>query len=294
MKSRRTDSEYTQEDVSAANVAVYESGAGHYDERVITADSHARLERILSLAVTMVRRSSAFDRDVKCLDVAGGTGNASWLLDDMGCAVTMVDISPAMIRQFNERCQRGGRSIDAECVDVVGYFEASTADDKFDLIVFSSALHHFRYPDQIIGPAMGLLEPGGIIVTVADPTRRVQARWFRLCSLADRQTHLLLKDPTALAGKVLSRLDLGRRSNGQAESDIGRVAEFHAALGIDDISLAARTEELGGTMLLHRRYTGGYTWPFQQLYRALSAGTSFCMLISNRHSPELSRLADGF
>jgi hypothetical protein len=141
---------------------------------------------------------------------------------------------------------------------------------------------------------MGLLEPGGIIVTVADPTRRIQARWFKVCNLADRMTNLLMKNPATLPGKVLSRLSVGRRSSGQAVSNIGRIAEFHSALGIDDISLVARIEELGGTMLLHRRYTAGYTWPFQKLYRVLSAGTSFCMLISNRPSRELSRLADGF
>jgi 2-polyprenyl-3-methyl-5-hydroxy-6-metoxy-1,4-benzoquinol methylase len=156
MKSPGAHSEFTQEDVSAANVAVYETGAGHYDERVLTADSHARLKRILELAVTMVRRASASGREVSCLDVAGGTGNASWLLDEMGCAATMVDISPAMVQQFSERCQREGRSINAQCVDAVEYLNDSNHTGKFDLIVFSSALHHFRHPDQIVGTAMGL------------------------------------------------------------------------------------------------------------------------------------------
>ena len=226
--------------------------------------------------------------------MAGGTGNASWLLDDMGCNVTMIDISPAMVREFDARCQREGRSIDAECVDLVEYLDSSSSDDKFDVIVFSSALHHFRYPDQVVERSMGLLAPGGIIVTVADPTRRVGARWFRACSLADRQTHLLLSDPAALAGKLAKKLGLGRTSNGASASNVGRVAEFHSALGIDDVSLAASIKALGGAVLMHRRYTAGYTWPFQQLYRLVSADTSFCMLISNRPSVDLSRIADDF
>jgi hypothetical protein len=92
----------------------------------------------------------------------------------------------------------------------------------------------------------------------------------------------------------MSRLGRGRQSNGQTASEVGRLAEFHSFKGIDDASLAARIEEIGGTILLQRKYTAGYTWPFRQFYRALSAGTLFCMLISNRPSQELSGLANGF
>lgn len=290
----RRHSDYTQEDVSAANLAVYETGARHYDDTVITAGSHARLTRLLNLAVSIVRESAEAGGVVRCLDVAGGTGNASLILDDMDCAVTMIDISPAMVRRFEERCRLEERSVITKCADAVKFLQPSTWSEQYHLIVFSSALHHFRVPEDVIGQTLNLLEPGGIIVTAADPTLRIQARWFRLFSLLDRQTHTLVKDPGELIGKVMRGLRPSHRAGEGESPPMGRIAEYHAQDGMDDVSLMSKVERMGASVLLHKRYTGGYTWLFQWLYRRLAAGTSFCTLISNQPYPALPAVADDF
>jgi ubiquinone/menaquinone biosynthesis C-methylase UbiE len=277
--------DYTHAEVVEANRMLYAAWSEHYNERVITDDSHTRLRGLLSTAVLTLRRSPYPRQTIRALDACGGTGNAAFILYEFGCDVTLVDVSPEMVLQFEDRCRREGKQIPAIVSDVSTFFEE--VDEVWDLIVFSSALHHFRCPDKILLSALRKLTSGGLIVTVADPTINIQKMWFKVLSLIDRSLYALRKDPKnfrkALAGKLFqNRVSQTHGDSDQHLPNIGRIAEYHAQIGIDDDALVTKLSSLGYSVLLHRRYSGGYNCVFQAIYRRLKAETSFCLIVSNR------------
>ena len=271
---------------------MYASAADNYDDIVITTDSHLRLKRLLKLALSLTRRLKEPGERLRAIDICGGTGNASFLLDDQDCMVEMIDISMAMIDRFKKRCQSEQRKINARCVDAVDFLQSVLARpeekrEKYDIIVFSSALHHFRFPEAILTQAFDLLQPGGIIVAAADPTLMIRSKCFRLGSLVDRLLRLLLHDPRAAVSKAAEKgrslLSFLKAQDRQREISLGAIAEYHAQTGIDDRRLVSSVEAAGGYVVLHQRYSAGYTVIFQILYRVFRCETSFCLLVSNTY-----------
>ena len=277
---------YTQAEVSEANRRLYAAYSNYYDERVITDDSHRRLRGLLSTAISTLRDAPYPRQTIRALDVCGGTGNAAFILYEFGCDVTLVDISPEMVLQFEDRCRREGKQIPTIISDASTFFEQT--DGVWDLIVFSSALHHFRYPETVLLSALRRLTSGGLVVTVADPTINIRRQWFKVLSLIDRGLYALRKNHEsfwkAVAGKFFqNRVSQACGDSVQASSNIGRIAEYHAQTGIDDEALVTKLSSLGYSVLFHKRYSGGYNHVFQVVYRRLRAETSFCIIVSNRN-----------
>ena len=278
--------DYTHTEVAEANRRLCAAYSNHYDERVITDDSHRRLRALLSTAISTLRSAPHPGQTIRALDACGGTGNAAFILYEFGCDVTLVDISPEMVLQFEDHCRCEGKQIAAIISDVSTFFEQT--DETWDLIVFSSALHHFRYPGTILLSALRRLTDGGLVVTVADPTTNIRRMWFRILSLIDRSLYALRKDSESFWRTVTTKLfqSHGSRTDdnsAQLPSNIGRIAEYHGQIGIDDDALKTNLSSHGYSVLFHKRYSGGYNHVFQVAYRMLRAETSFCMIISNRN-----------
>jgi hypothetical protein len=86
---------------------------------------------------------------IRALDACGGSGNISLKLLRRGVNVTLADISSELQGIFEKKCAEHGYEPTVVCSEI-GRFIAS-GSEPFDLIVFSSALHH-----------------GGIVVTDSD------------------------------------------------------------------------------------------------------------------------------
>lgn len=276
--------DYTHAEVVEANRRLYADWSNHYNERVITDDSHRRLHALLSTAISTLRKTPYPRQTIRALDACGGTGNAAFILYEFGCDVTLVDISPGMVLQFEDRCRREGKQIRTIISDVSTFFEQAT--ETWDLIVFSSALHHFRYPDTILLSALCRLTSGDLVITVADPTTNIRRMWFKALSLIDRSLYALRKDPEsfwrAVAGKLFQNHRAQAYGSVQQPPNIGRIAEYQAQIGIDDDALVTKLSSLGYSVLFHKRYSGGYNRVFQVIYRRLKTETSFCLIVSNR------------
>lgn len=147
---------YSEKDVIETNRKVYAESATTYDDIVITKDSHNRLRLILSKSVDLITKNRA---KILALDACGGGGNASFILNELGCETHLVDLSPEMVQNFKNRCKIDGIQIKSFTYEINDYFKSNTK--LYDLIVFSSALHHLRYPETVLINAIKNLSPGG-------------------------------------------------------------------------------------------------------------------------------------
>ena len=271
-----------EEDVIEANKKVYNESAKTYDEIVITKDSNKRLKKVIENVLNVLKKNKKISNEFLALDACGGTGNVSFIINNLGYNVQLVDLSFAMVDNFNNYCKNNGINIKSYNVEINQYLE--NCDTKYDLVVFSSALHHLRYPDRVLFNAAKCLKPGGIILTIADPTINIQKFTFKLLSFIDRGINLSIKQPSELIRRIKKKIFIESNNNQNKKEKVidDWVAEFHAQEGIDDLALKKKLVDKNLFVLWHKRYTGGYNILFQVIYKVFKLDTSFSMIISNQ------------
>ena len=281
-QNQRSFNHISESDVIEANKKVYNENAKTYDEIVITQDSNKRLRKVIENVLTIFYHNENISEDFLALDACGGTGNVSFIINDMEYDVELVDLSSVMIDNFKNYCNKKGINIKSYNVEINQYLENS--DKKYDLIVFSSALHHLRYPDKVLINAAKCLKPGGIILTIADPTINIQKFTFKLLSFIDRGINLSIKQPSELIRRIKKKIFIESNNNQNKKEKVidDWVAEFHAQDGIDDLALKKKLVDKNLFVLWHKRYTGGYNNLFQVIYKVFEIDTSFSMIISNQ------------
>ena len=281
-QNQRSFNHISESDVIEANKNVYNENAKTYDEIVITQDSNKRLRKVIENVLTIFYHNENISEDFLALDACGGTGNVSFIINDMEYDVELVDLSSVMIDNFKNYCNKKGINIKSYNVEINQYLENS--DKKYDLIVFSSALHHLRYPDKVLINAAKCLKPGGIILTIADPTINIQKFTFKLLSFIDRGINLSIKQPSELIRRIKKKIFIESNNNQNKKEKVidDWVAEFHAQDGIDDLALKKKLVDKNLFVLWHKRYTGGYNNLFQVIYKVFEIDTSFSMIISNQ------------
>lgn len=140
MSNWKPSSDYLK--VAEANRQYYAEAAGLYDSTESCVVDHllqTRLESNLDtiLSLILVPRSS-----IHALDACGGSGNVAMKLLDRGVQVTICDVSPDLLRIFEQRLRQSG--FEANIVESeIGAFLHETKQ-QFNVIVFSSALHHLE------------------------------------------------------------------------------------------------------------------------------------------------------
>lgn len=270
---------YSEKDVINANRKVYSKIAHSYEDIVFTSDSSSRLYLILSDCIKHLRKTK---KSIIALDACGGTGQAALLLNKFGCNAHLIDLSLEMINNSKKHFKKNNIKIKTINSEINEFLTNNTL--KYDLIVFSSALHHLRYPDKILKTAMQNLSKGGLLLTISDPTQNIQKTSFKVLSLMDRMLNHFFKNPLMpfklLFYKVI--VSLGFKKNQISEQ--GWLSEFHTVYGIDDENLINVLRKNGSYILNHKRYTAGYTYVFQKIYKLLRLNTSFLTVISNENS----------
>ena len=68
----------------------------------------------------------------------------------------------------------------------------------------------------------------------------------------------------------------------------GWLSEFHTVYGINDEELIEELVQNKNYILFHKRYTAGYTWFFQKVYKIFKFRTSFLLLVSNEELKNIS------
>ena len=269
--------------VAEANRRLYASSedAEEYEDTIMTDDRDRRL--LLGDLSHALAALGNLGRAPRALDCCGGAGKAAMLLHELGCETVLVDISPAMIERYRANCDTRGLTAKTYCSEIASFFQAN--DERFDVMVFCSALHHLEDPVLVLRLAAAALSRPGVLVTMFDPVR--QTRWKHALLEPARMIDRALISPNLLLRRALPvlRRTLGRFKREPAaaikldSSNIGALAEFHGEAGFDDVKLAHDIQEQCGLQLVqHRQYTprGG---PMQTIMRKLlRAKTTFSLI----------------
>jgi SAM-dependent methyltransferase len=256
---------------SEANRLFYADLAAEYDrtERcAFTPSETAKLRQALERALGQVGPAP------QVLDAGGGTGNAASILVGLGVEPLVVDISPEMLEVWQAKAV----SLGCEPRTKVGELEEflSACTDSWDLIVFSSVLHHLEEPARVLELASKRLAPGGVILTMFDPTPGT--RMLRMLRRADWAVWAVLHYPRRALELVRGRL---RRvaGNQSAELQVGRRAERHAYHGIADDELVARMSSRKMEILDHSRTYDARYLLVRLALRLVSRPSTFSLLL---------------
>ena len=175
--------------------------------------------------------------------------------------VTSVDISPDLLAILARHCAHDRDSLEIVCSEVRAFL--SSPGQSYDLITFSSALHHLADVEGILRLAARRLAPSGLLYTAFDPTLREEIPKTAQALLYAEYLGFKLVSQTSDVPKAalrkLKRMLRGRLQNadkneaGLRDENLGVLAEYHVEHGLDDRALAdlLRGEKL--SILWHER-----------------------------------------
>lgn len=251
-----------------ANRLLYADHAAHYDsaEHCVHHEGPRRL-----LAGLLDRAVAASPSPTPAtLDACGGTGNVSELLAHRGIESTLVDVSPEMLSRWTEKAAALG--VDSDIVESEIESFLATDDRDWELIVFSSALHHLDDYVAACESAAASLAPGGVLVTAFDPIRTED----RLTQRLRRFDYLLslAAKPSALLAAVARK----RRRREAGGVNVGDLAEKHALRGIDDTSIISALTASGLEIVEHRRYSCQRYRITEALFRVTRRSATFHLI----------------
>jgi 2-polyprenyl-3-methyl-5-hydroxy-6-metoxy-1,4-benzoquinol methylase len=258
---------------------LYERSETCVADRQVQRRLEADLDRIIAL-------SGQPATALRALDACGGSGNVSLKLLNRGVNVTLVDISPELLEIFRSKCAAAGMTPRMVCAEIGSFLSDTT--ESFDLIVFSSALHHLENIEQILTLTFHRLRPGGLLYTIYDPTDRGKLKpTTRALQRVEYFAFKLFCQPgdlPAAVGRRLRRVFSGastrRKSNAALNhATAGMLAEFHVERGIDDLALAAKLRAVGFEVVWHERYADSRFAITRRIIERIGDPTSFKFLL---------------
>ena len=282
--------------VAEANRRVYAQVAQGYNEHtrcVVDQQDQRSLDRHLRKALQLLGN---LGHPPAALDACGGAGNAALRMQALGCNVKLVDISPEMIELYKEACERAGYEAAAATGEIGDYLTKD--DQRFDLIVFSSALHHLENPIGVLRLAQSRLTPNGIIATIFDSVR--QPRILRALRLPFHWIKRAKDSPRLIFTRtvpVLKRLVTGgdaykeREKLVITEEKVDHIAEFHGGRGFDDRAFVREIEQTTRLRAVaHDRFVGTCSAAERLLIRVFRRPNQFKLLLQNTEAEPPSQV----
>jgi ubiquinone/menaquinone biosynthesis C-methylase UbiE len=279
--------EYTK--VVDANRCFYAKMAGTYD-RTETCVTDRFSQGMLTSDLKYIIHALGKPRDeLKVLDACGGSGNVALKLLGWKINVTVVDVSEDLLNILRRKCSKFGYLPGIVCKEIGAFFLEKI--DKYDLIVFSSALHHLQDVRSVLRMAYPCLKRGGLVFTIFDPTSQSDRSWVgRKIARVDYLLFKIQKQPKDILPAIRRKFLQARRhvvnrgsefnaNGGGLEKDYGALAEFHAISGINDIELVKYLKGIGYEVLWHKKYVNARHSALRWMLTAIGDRTHFKLLL---------------
>jgi len=282
----------TTQDPSAAETRVIEANVAFYLQIAEKYDSYETylfdpdLQQTLEDDLDMIgSHFSSLGRTPSCLECGGGTGNLTLKMCARGWAVTVVDVSEKMLGLLQEKACAQGHSPNLIQGPIERFLEKAT--EPYDLVAFSSVLHHLYSYLSIVERASKQLSLGGIFYSNYDPLAPKSPFWAGAFDALDTTIAKVLFDPADVLPGIRRRLRKFFSGSdpefGRAVASAGDVAEFHVRTGVDDMQIQRVLETNGFSIVKHQRFATGRTAVTRFLNDRLRLLESF-KIIARRNS----------
>ncbi len=279
MPMSASSAETLQDQVIVANKEFYKQIARKYDDYEACA-SDAFFQRWIEDDLKIVEHKLPKRGDaVRCLDCGGGTGNVTLKMLRRGWRVTVVDVSADMLAILERKVRFAGSSATFLNQSVESFF--SRSEETFDLISFSSVLHHLYSPLNTIKAAAERIAPQGFFYSSFDPvppsSQFVAGCFTALDTFIAKLLHDRADFLPGLARRVRKLGAPRDATHGRAVVSAGDLAEYHARQGIDDQAIESALVQADFTVN-RRRYPVGRTAPMRRANRYLRLLLNFKIL----------------
>jgi len=267
--------ECTEEDILQANIEKYDSEhiVNFYKDFEEPRYAYIEYNVIFKAVTNMLEKRN--DRSLQAVDLCGGAGKAAFVMKSCSpdCRVTLVDLSEKMLGVARERIERDKiEGVDVVLADAFSFLESEA---EYDLIVFSSAIHHFKEPLNLLQNAAARLSENGVIITIADPTTITKSRRYKF--------FLFLAASSQHKKEIIKQKFSGSKDS---NSDFD-MAEYQTYTGIDDRKLASEVRNIGLSPLVHLRYPAGEPYMVKIMpYLGLCWAFSMVLGKTENHIPE--------
>jgi len=132
--------------------------------RYIEGAPHLKHPRLRALYVSLVLRAfntaKQFTHVPRVLDIGAGEGSATLPFLELGASVTAVDISESQLAALVERCSRFRDRLEVRHEDFSETLRCK--EDRYDVVVMNSFLHHVPDYMGLIHEAILVLRPNGL------------------------------------------------------------------------------------------------------------------------------------
>jgi len=262
--------DYSEEEILQANIDKYDQEhiINFYED--FEEPRYSYIEYEIIFKAVLAHLSEKLGHPVRAVDMCGGAGKAAFVLKDCDpeCQATLVDCSDKMLDIARSRIEK--QKIEGVEVVLGDAFSFLEQGEEYDLIIFSSAVHHFKDPVKLLQTAAGSLSEQGLIVTIADPTTLTKSKRYRFFEF-------MLSNSDLKKMKLKRMFSLKRdESAGSEDFDL---AEYQTFTGINDIELAGQLKEVGLHPIVHLRYPAGEPY-MTKIMPLIGLCWAFSMIIS--------------
>lgn len=274
-----------EKDILEANILKYNDDniIRFYEDNEEFKYAYIEYDIIFNIVIKFLSRECR--EPIKAVDMCGGAGKATYILKkhDPECEVTLVDVSAKMLNIAREKVNKYGVSK----VKIVESDVFSFLDEpyEYDLIIFSSAIHHFKDPVELLKTAANRLSDRGIIITIADPTTLIRSKRYRFLQFLISNRTVKLQ----ICKHLIQRIFNSSWSEQAAVKDwtcdinnISDVAEYQTLSGIDDKFLVSRLKFYELYPLLHFRYPAG-DYSLSKIMSLLRISWAFALILKKGH-----------
>ena len=156
-----------EQKIIQANIELHQKEARFYDQihpEIFNKSEQNLIKNILSQALGQIKKDK-----INFLDLGAGTGNITLkLLDNEKVAsVVAVDLSKEMLDELDKKVSANPKlKIANKPADIF----LMDDDEKYDLIVISSVLHHLPDYFKTIATVLEKLDEGGVFIIFHEPT----------------------------------------------------------------------------------------------------------------------------
>src|SRR6266481_3625304 len=260
-----------QDRVIAANRRFHNQIAQKYDRHESCAFQPYWQEMLEKDLETIQSCVSSPGRVLQCLDCGGGTGNFALKMLARGSRVTVVDASEKMLAVLEQKARAAGHSPRLVHSSIERFLEKTSV--RFDVVAFTSVLHHLYDYRSVVQQAASALRPGGIFYSSHDPVVPKQAALTRAFNTLDIAVGKLMFDPADILPGIGRRfLKLLSPANSLFQRTLltdGDLAEYHAGTGVDDAEIIRVLQRNGCSTVQYLRYPAGRTQALHSLNQRL-------------------------